>query len=151
MDAQVMVPQVSFLTSRILLETRGPRQFVDLTEEVEERVRASGLQEGLAVVSSLHTTASLLVNEHEPELLKDLDVFLSRLAPESHTYAHNEVPCVSGEQPNGHAHCQALLLNASVTVPIVNGRLTLGRWQRIFLVELDCARPRQVTVSMLGA
>ena len=104
-----------------------------------------------AATLSQHTTAAIVVNEHEPELLKDLDAFLGEVAPEHHTYAHNAVPCGPGEGPNGHAHCQALLLNTSATLPIVNGSPMLGRYQRIFLVELDHARPRRVTVALLGA
>jgi secondary thiamine-phosphate synthase enzyme len=114
-------------------------------------VRDSRFRCGLAVVSTLHTTAALVVNEHEPELLKDLDGFLARLAPESGIYGHNGVPHGVGEQPNGHAHCQALLLNASISLPIVGGRLMLGRYQRVFLVELDFSRPRSIAVTLLGA
>jgi secondary thiamine-phosphate synthase enzyme len=151
MDTQVATPQIAFLSSRICLQTTGPRHFFDLTDELQARVASSGVQSGLAVVTSLHTTASLLINEHEPELLKDLDDFLSRLAPEETGYLHNAVPVGPGEQPNGHAHCQALLLQASVTLPIIAGRVSIGRYQRIFLVELDCSRPREVVVSLLGA
>jgi secondary thiamine-phosphate synthase enzyme len=151
MDSQVAAAPTGFMTSRIPVRTEGARQFTDLTTEVQARVDAAGFRSGLAVVSTLHTTASLVVNEHEPELLKDLEAFLEALAPQHATYAHNSVPCLPGEGPNAHAHCQALLLHASVTVPIVEGRLSLGRWQRIFLVELDCARDRSVSVSLLGA
>lgn len=150
-DAQVMVPRLGFLSSRIAVQTDSARHFIDLTSQLVDRVVQSGIFNGLLVVSSLHTTASLIVNEHEPELLKDLDGFLARLAPDSNGYAHNEVPCGPGEQPNGHAHCQALVLHASVTIPIIEGTLALGRYQRVFLVELDCARPREVTVTILGS
>ena len=151
MDTQVLVPQLGFVSSQIAIQTSGPRHFVDLTDDVQDRIGDSGLRSGLAVVTSLHTTASLLLNEHEPELLKDLDDFLARLAPEGDGYAHNAVPCLPGERPNGHAHCQALLLNASITLPFVDSRLALGRYQRLFLVELDCPRPRRVTVTLLGS
>jgi secondary thiamine-phosphate synthase enzyme len=116
-----------------------------------ECVETARVSAGLVIVASRHTTASIVVNEHEPELLKDLDVFLAHLAPTEGAYAHNEVPCLPGEGPNAHAHCQALLLGASISLPIVDGKLVLGRWQRIFLVELDCARPREVTVALLGS
>src|SRR4051794_25202263 len=114
MDTQVLNPQIGFLSSRIHIETTGTRQFVDLTDEVQALVASSGLRSGLAGVEARDTPASLLINEHEPELLKDLDDFLRRLAPEETSYLHNEVPCGPGEQPNGHAHCQALLLQASI-------------------------------------
>lgn len=151
MDTQVLLPQMGFASSRIAIRTTGPRQFFDLTDEVRARIADSGVRAGLAVVTSLHTTASLLINEHEPELLKDLDELLLRLAPETGNYLHNDVPCGPGEGPNGHAHCQSLLLQTSVTLPILEGRPVLGRYQRIFLVELDCSRPRQVAVTILGS
>lgn len=143
--------QAAFCAFDISVETTAPRTFTDITDDVEQAVQAAGIESGLALVASRHTTASIVVNEHEPELLKDLDAFLHGLAPTSADYHHNAVPCLPGEGPNAHAHCQALLLNASVTIPVVHGRLSLGRWQRIFLVELDCARSRRVSVSVLGS
>ena len=143
-------PSTGFYALELYVQTSRAREFIDLTESVREAVEDSGCVNGFAVVSSQHTTASIVVNEHEPELLKDLDAFLETIAPQDHTYAHNTVPCLPGEHPNGHAHCQALLLSASATVPVVNGEMQIGRWQRIFLVELDHARPRHVTISVLG-
>jgi secondary thiamine-phosphate synthase enzyme len=139
-----------FQSFTISIKTERARQFIDLTDEILDALADSGIRQGMAVVASQHTTASIAVNEHEPELLKDLDLFLSAVAPEEHHYQHNAVPCEPGEHPNGHAHCQALLLNTSATIPIVDGRPLLGRYQRIFLVELDCSRPRKVTVCLLG-
>lgn len=151
METPVIERQVAFRSWELGFRTERARAFLDITDQVAERVAASGITNGIAVIASQHTTASIAVNEHEPELLKDLDAFLSGLAAEQRDYAHNLVPCDYGEQPNGHAHCQALLLNASASIPIVGSSLVLGRYQRIFLVELDCARPRQVTVTALGA
>jgi len=139
-----------FESFTITVQTEHSRQFIDLTDEIVAGVEESGIAQGMVVVASQHTTAAIAVNEHEPELLKDLDRFLSVVAPEAHAYHHNAVPCGPGEQPNGHAHCQALLLNTSATIPIAEGRALLGRYQRIFLVELDCSRPRSVTVCFLG-
>jgi secondary thiamine-phosphate synthase enzyme len=139
-----------FQSFTISVRTERSRQFIDLTEHVLSALDDSGISQGMAVVTSQHTTAAIAVNEHEPELLKDLDCFLSAVAPEGEAYHHNAVPCLPGEQPNGHAHCQALLLNTSATIPVTQGQLALGRYQRIFLVELDHSRPRQVTVCFLG-
>ncbi|MDQ2742746.1 MAG: secondary thiamine-phosphate synthase enzyme YjbQ [Chloroflexota bacterium] len=150
METPVIAPHANFHASSLRIRTTRSREFFDITDEVLERVADSGVRNGLAVVVSRHTTAAIVVNEHEPELLKDLDVLLSEIASEGREYAHNAVPCGPGEQPNGHAHCQALLLNASTTVPVVDGRAELGRYQRIFLIELDCARPREVTIILLG-
>lgn len=150
MELVATAPQVGFLTARLTMQTSRARQFIDLTDRVLGHIQAAGINNGLAVVASQHTTAAVLINEHEPELLKDLDAMLTEMAPEDRPYAHNEVPCVDGQKPNGHAHCQALLLCSSATIPIVNGKAVLGRYQRIFLVELDCARLRTVTVTVLG-
>ncbi len=150
MNMAVTAPHPAFHTSRLILCTERARQFLDITDDVRDQIEASGIQEGIALVASRHTTAAIVVNEHEPELLKDLDRLLREIAPEGHRYAHNTVPCGVGEQPNGHAHCQALLLSASATVPIVDGKVGLGRYQRIFLIELDCPRTREVTIAIVG-
>lgn len=151
MQAPVASRPVTFQSAMLSFQTECARQFVDITEQVQEHLAASGIRMGLAIVSSLHTTAAIIVNEHEPELLKDLDGLLERLAPEQRRYAHNMVPCGPNEIPNGHAHCQALLLASSASLPVVEGRFQLGRYQRIFLVELDHARSRTVRVTFLGA
>jgi secondary thiamine-phosphate synthase enzyme len=140
-----------FHSFTISLKTERARQFIDLTNDILDSIDSSGIEDGMVVVASQHTTASIVVNEHEPELLKDLNRFLSHLAPDGENYHHNAVPCLPGEHPNGHAHCQALLLSSSATIPIAGGRALLGRYQRVFLVELDCARPRSVTVCLLGS
>lgn len=150
METPVIAPHHEFQASRLVLRSAHARQFLDITDDVREHVERSGIQQGIAVVASRHTTAAIVVNEHEPELLKDLDRLLRELAPEDHAYAHNAVPCGPGEQPNGHSHCQALLLNASATIPIAGGQFVLGRYQRIFLIELDCPREREVTIALLG-
>jgi secondary thiamine-phosphate synthase enzyme len=151
MEAAILAPQIGFASGTIVVDTEGPRDFTDITDQVMAHVLRAGTSDGIVVVSSQHTTASIVVNEHEPELLKDLDSFLTKLAPDHFEYDHNSVPCQPGEQPNGHSHCQALLLNASVTLPIEHGRISLGRYQRIFLLELDFARRRTVRVTVLGA
>ena len=134
---------------------RAP-QFIDITASVAECVRRSEITSGMVVVYSKHTTAAIKINEHEPELLKDMEAFLSRLSPSEAKYFHNDfsvrtVNMEEDECPNGHAHCQHLLLGSSETIPIVDGQLALGVWQRVFLVELDRPRPRDVVIQVLGA
>lgn len=139
---------------------RAP-QFIDITPTVQDYVERSGISQGFAVVFSKHTTAAIKINEHEPELLKDMEAFLSRLSPADATYFHNDfnvrtVNMEEDECPNGHSHCQHLLLSTSETVPIADGQLALGVYQRIFLVELDGPplradrRPRTVSVQVFG-
>jgi len=134
--------------------TRAP-QFVDITDEVQGKVTESGVREGIATVFCRHTTAAICINENEPLLLSDMEEFLKRVAPRELYYRHNDFAIrthnmTEDECPNAHAHCQHLLLGASETIPIVAGKLALGRWQRIFLVELDRPREREVLIHVQG-
>ncbi len=137
------------------LESTKAPEFIDITEQVLNCLADSGLQDGIAVVYSKHTTAAVRVNENEPLLLRDMEEFLEHLAPRHGSYRHNDftvrtVNMNDDECPNGHAHCQQLLLGTSETIPVIEGRLQLGRWQRIFTVELDRPRPREVLVQFMG-
>ena len=143
------------LVSRIILETSRAPQFIDITERVASQVQASGVRDGLACIYSLHTTAAIKINENEPLLIEDMEQFLCRIAPLKRYYRHNDftvrtVNMTEDECPNGHAHCQHLLLSTSETIPIIRGELQLGRWQRLFLIELDRPRSREVLISVLG-
>jgi secondary thiamine-phosphate synthase enzyme len=138
------------------LEVRtGTRvEVVDLTERVEAAVHRSGIQEGLAFLQTLHTTTALVVNENEPLLQEDWGALLERLAPAGGGYAHNELhrrPDVGvDESPNGDSHCRALLLGHSATLALAGGRLRLGRWQRLLLIELDGPRDRSLALVLMG-
>lgn len=143
------------VTQQLTIQTATAPEFIDLTDRIERIVEASGIQSGQVVVFSQHTTAAIRINENEPELLRDFASFLERVAPATATYRHNDftvrtVNMTDDECANAHAHCRQLLMSASETIPIVDGELCLGTWQRIFLVELDHARPRQVIVQVLG-
>lgn len=134
--------------------TRAP-EFIDITDAVADIVKSGRLRAGLAVVSSQHTTASIKINENEPELIRDMEQFLSTIAPPDDYYRHNDfsirtVNIEEDECPNAHSHCQHLLLNASETVPVSEGEMMLGKWQRIFLVELDRPRTRRIVISLIG-
>lgn len=130
-------------------------QFIDITVDVADAVARSGVENGIAVVFSRHTTAAIKLNESEPELLKDMARFLAEIAPQDRDYHHNnfDIRTVNMEEdecPNAHSHCQHLMLSASESVPVIDGRLQLGRWQRFFLIELDRSKERRVTVQVLG-
>jgi secondary thiamine-phosphate synthase enzyme len=136
-------------------QTTDAPQFIDITDEVAQAVSRSGVMNGILVVFSRHTTAAIKINEFEPELVKDMTRFLSEIAPLDRDYHHNNfdvrtVNMTDDEYPNAHSHCQHLLLSASESIPILDGRIHLGRWQRIFLVELDRPKARQVTVQSIG-
>ncbi len=143
------------LTNRLIVETTRAPQFVDITQDVAEFVHSTGIRNGCVVIFSKHTTAAIRINENEPLLLQDMERFLERLASRNGDYLHNDfslrtVNMTEDECPNGHAHCQHLLLSSSETIPIIGGELQLGRWQHIFLVELDRPRAREVVLQVLG-
>jgi secondary thiamine-phosphate synthase enzyme len=135
--------------------TSSAPQFIDITDDVADIIDRSGITNGIVVIFSQHTTAAIKINESEPELLKDMALFLSEMAPIEREYHHNNfdvrtVNMEPDECPNAHAHCQHLLLSASENVPVVAGRMALGRWQRVFLIELDRPKARQVTIQVIG-
>lgn len=136
------------------LRTERAVQFIDLTELVAERVRRSGIREGMVTVQSRHTTAAVLVNENEPLLLQDFEDLLERWAPAGARYRHNDLEArekpPADEKPNGHAHARALLLGVSVCLNVAEGEVDLGEWQSIFLLELDGPRKRSFSVQVLG-
>lgn len=143
------------VTERLIIQTRAAPQFIDLTDQVQAIVDESGITHGQVTVFSQHTTAAIRINEHEPELLRDFEAFLERIAPEFGTYRHNDftvrtVNMTEDECANAHAHCRHLLMSTSETIPIVSGELCLGTWQRLFLVELDHPRERSIVVQVLG-
>lgn len=145
----------TFRHTTLRIDTQHPTQFIDLTDDVEALVAETGIHTGLVNVQSLHTTTAIIVNEHEPLLLSDLAALLERIAPQDGVYRHDNVSlrtvnCILGERPNGHSHCRSLLLAPSVCLNVANGRLQRGRWQRLFLAELDGPRTRDVSVLLVG-
>ncbi len=126
----------------------------DITAELNTHLEASGLQDGVLVAVAQHTTTALVINEAEERLMADIGTFFSSLVPAGHPWQHNDLHLrdVPPEEPrNAHSHLIALMLGSQVCVPIVGGRLGLGRYQSVMLVELDGPRPRQVLVQLLGS
>ena len=118
-------------------------------------MRRSGVTDGVVNVQTRHTTTAILINENEPLLIQDLLDLMEVWAPSDVDYRHDDLgarqaPFMLEERVNGHAHARAVLLGSSRGLNIVDGRLQLGRWQRIFLVELDGPRERHVSVTVLG-
>jgi secondary thiamine-phosphate synthase enzyme len=153
----VTTPATGFAAHGETLEyhTTHALQFIDITADVQAAVERAGVQFGQVAVFSNHTTAAVIVNEHEPLLLNDMARTLSRLAPAGNYYEHNDfsirtVNMFADECANGHSHCQHLFLGSSETIPIHEGRAHLGRFQSVFLVELDHARLRRVYVQAMG-
>ena len=139
----------------LVATTTTAPEFIDITDDVQSIVADSGVRHGQATIFSCHTTAAIRVNENEPLLLQDMARLLHEIAPLHGEYEHNDftrrtVNMEEDECANGHAHCQHLFLSTSETVPVLDGRMTLGTWQRIFLIELDRPRDRKVLVSIVG-
>lgn len=143
----------SFIHRFIRIATTTPTGYVDLTDELARLVARAGATCGLLHLQTRHTTTGLLINECEPLLLADIDERLERWAPADVPYGHDDplkrtVNLMPGERRNGHAHCRAMLFRVSETVHIVDGRLALGRWQRVLFVELDGPQAREVSVMV---
>jgi secondary thiamine-phosphate synthase enzyme len=152
---ETLAPSSVCRHATILVPTRRATEFVDLTSRVERLVAESGIRVGLVNIQSCHTTTAIVVNEHEPLLLGDFSTLLERAAPHAAAYRHDDatmrtVNVTPDERVNGHAHCRALLLGAAVCLNVVDARLRIGRWQRVFLVELDGPREREISVVVMG-
>jgi len=126
-------------------ETSTRRAYINITPQVEEAVRKSGVREGLVLVNAMHITASVYINDDESGLLKDYDDFLERLAPHESFYRHND----TGED-NGDAHIKRQLMGREVTVAITKGQLDCGPWEQIFYGEFDGRRKKRVLVKIIG-
>ncbi|MCI4337476.1 MAG: secondary thiamine-phosphate synthase enzyme YjbQ [Thermoplasmata archaeon] len=131
-------------TEYLWFETRQPREFVNITERVRDVVRQSGIREGMVLVSAMHITASVYVNDDERGLIGDIERWADRLAPPG-DYAHHH----SGES-NGDAHLKNLLLGHQVLLPVTAGELDLGPWEQVFYAEFDGQRRKRVIVKAIG-
>jgi secondary thiamine-phosphate synthase enzyme len=143
------------LSTIVTVPTEPGVRFHDITDLVSGWVRETRLVDGLVNLQSLHTTAGVAVNENEPLLLADMERMLESVAPRGRDYEHDDFtrragPLPDDEPVNGHAHCKALLVPSTLAVNVTGGRVVLGRWQRIFLVELDGPRSRDLSMMGLG-
>jgi secondary thiamine-phosphate synthase enzyme len=139
---------------RLGLTTGRLTDFLDLTDRLDAVLADAGVRTGILNVQTTHTTTGIVVNEDEPLLRQDFEGLLAALAPRAAVYRHDDLlrrtGVGAGEPLNGHAHCRALLLPTSACLNVADGRLQLGRWQRVLLVELDGPRNREVSVVVLG-
>jgi secondary thiamine-phosphate synthase enzyme len=132
-------------TEYLTFNTKKKRELVHLTETVAAIVAKSGISEGFVLVSAMHITAGVFVNDDETGLHADIWKWLEELAPEGPDYLHHR----TGED-NGHAHLKSLLMRHEVTLPITKGKLDLGPWQRVFYAEFDGQRPKRLIVKAIG-
>ncbi|MBL7994518.1 YjbQ family protein [bacterium] len=132
-------------TDYLWFNTKNRRDYINITEEVESAVRKSGIEEGMALVSAMHITAGVYVNDAESGLIQDIDAWLEKLAPFNPNYLHHR----TGED-NGDAHLKSLIIHHEVTVPITKGRLDFGPWQQIYYAEFDGQRKKRVIIKIIG-
>ena len=132
-------------TEYLTFNTEEQYEMVHITPQVEAIVRRSGVDDGLCFVSPMHITAAVYVNDHESGLIEDIGKWLEDLAPAQPDYKHHR----TGED-NGDAHLKSLLLHHETTLPVTNGKLDLGTWQRVFYAEFDGQRRKRVIVKVLG-
>jgi len=136
---------MKFATEYLWFNTEKKREYINITNKVEEIVHKSGVKEGMVLVSAMHITASIYVNDAESGLIQDIDEWLEKVAPFNINYRHHR----TGET-NGDAHLKSLLMHHEVIVPITNGKLDFGPWQQIFYGEFDGQRRKRVIVKVMG-
>ncbi len=132
-------------TEYLWFSTKKHREYLNITHQVEEIVRRSGVGEGMVLVSAMHITAGVYVNDAEEGLIQDIDEWLERLAPYNEHYRHHR----TGET-NGDSHLKSLLVHHEVVVPITGGQLDLGPWQQVYYAEFDGRRRKRVVVKVMG-
>ncbi|MEW6273604.1 MAG: secondary thiamine-phosphate synthase enzyme YjbQ [Bacillota bacterium] len=132
-------------TKYLWFNTQKRREYINITKEVEEAVGESGVREGMALVSAMHITAGVYVNDAEPGIIQDIDEMLEKVAPFGKPYRHHQ----TGED-NGDAHLKSILVHHQVIVPVTNGKLDLGPWQQIYYAEFDGRRRKRVLIKVLG-
>jgi len=136
---------MKFHTEYLWFNTQNRREYINITDQVEEIVHKSGIQDGMTLVSAMHITAGVYVNDAESGLIQDIDAWLEKLAPFNKDYLHHR----TGED-NGDAHLKSLIIHHEVIVPITKGNLDFGPWQQIYYAEFDGQRKKRVIVKVMG-
>lgn len=139
----------------IEFQTKEELDFIDITEDIENFIKVCGIKNGLINVQTLHTTATVILNENEPLLIEDMKENLRNIAPKNLKYNHDDfsrrtVNMCNGECRNGHSHCKAIHLPVNITLNLIGGKIQFGQWQKLFLVELDHSRKRKIQIQTMG-
>ena len=136
---------MKFHTEYLTFKTTGHRAYVNITREVEAALKKSGIREGMVLVSAMHITAAVYVNDAEDGLIRDIDEWLERLAPTGPQYHHHQ----TGES-NGDAHLKNLLMHHEILVPVTEGKLDFGPRQQVYYAEFDGQRSKRVIIKVMG-
>ncbi len=136
---------MKFFTEYLWFNTEKKREYINITSTLNSILKKSGIKEGMMLVSAMHITAGVWVNDAEDGLLQDIDEWLEKLAPYRDDYKHHW----TGET-NGDAHLKSLLVHHQVIIPITNGKLDFGPWQQVYYAEFDGRRKKRVVVKVMG-
>ncbi len=136
---------MKFHTEYLWFHTSKKREYVNITGEVEQALNKSGIKEGMILVSAMHITAGVYVNDAEQGLIQDIDEWLEKLAPFNPNYRHHR----TGET-NGDAHLKNLIVHHQVVIPVTNGKLDFGPWQQVYYAEFDGQRRKRVIIKIMG-
>ena len=144
---QMLIQNMTVITKNTQIKSKSENDIIEITDEVTKTVKESKIQNGAVVVFVVGSTAAITTIEYEPGLQKDFPEMLSRLAPKDIEYAHDN----TWHDGNGHSHVRASLIGPGITIPFVEGRLTLGTWQQIVLIEMDTRpRERKIIIQVIG-
>ncbi|MBI4976264.1 MAG: YjbQ family protein [Spirochaetes bacterium] len=132
-------------TEYLTFNTKNKREYIRITDKAKEVLDASGIQEGMVLISAMHITAGVFINDNESGILSDIDEMLETIAPYRDDYRHHR----TGEK-NGDAHLKNILTHHQVIVPVTAGKLDLGPWQEIFYAEFDGRRAKRLVIKVMG-
>lgn len=136
---------MQFHTEYLTFRTKKHREYLNITPQVESALAKSGIREGMILVSAMHITAGVYVNDAEDGLIQDIDEWLEQLAPFREDYRHHR----TGET-NGDSHLKSLIVHHEVIIPVTGGRLDFGPWQQVYYAEFDGQRPKRVIIKVMG-
>lgn len=136
---------MQFHTEYLTFRTQKHREYINITPQVESALVKSGIREGMILVSAMHITAGIYVNDAEDGLIRDIDEWLEGLAPYRDDYRHHR----TGET-NGDSHLKSLIVHHEVIVPVTNGKLDFGPWQQVYYAEFDGQRSKRVIIKVMG-
>ena len=134
-----------FHTEYLTFRTKKHREYLNFTPQVETALVKSGIRDGMILVSAMHITAGIYVNDAEEGLIQDIDEWLEKLAPFREDYRHHR----TGET-NGDSHLKSLIIHHEVIVPVTGGKLDFGPWQQVYYAEFDGQRPKRVIIKVMG-
>ena len=136
---------MKFFTEYMTFNTKNHREYINITSDVSRVLKESGIKEGMVLVSAMHITAGVYINDAESGLIRDIEEWLQKLAPEGPDYYHHR----TGEV-NGDAHLKNLLIGHQVIVPVTDGKLDFGPWQQIYYAEFDGQRRKRLIIKVMG-